>query len=140
MAMLELGNVAISSSQERESCSELCVDTQVGDRLRLRRITLGMTQVQLARLCGISAQQIHKYEMGVSRITSGRLHQFGQILNVPVAWFFGEDAKSDEGSDECIHMLNDYYSLEILKAAHSIQNSKRKAQLMRIAQLFAEED
>jgi len=140
MAMLDLGNVAVSAPNAHEACLDVDVDAQVGDRLRVRRITLGMTQAQLARMCGISAQQIHKYEIGASRMTSGRLHQFAQVLNVPIAWFFGETAEVGDGSDECLHMLNDHYNLEILRAAHSIQNSKRKARLMRIAQLFAEED
>ncbi len=140
MAMLDLGNAETRSPDAKDTCSDLSVDALVGDRLRVRRITLGMTQAELARTCGISAQQIHKYEIGVSRMTSGRLHQFAKILNVPIAWFFGETAASDDGADDCLHMLSDHYNLEILRAAHSIQSNKRKARLMRIAQLFAEED
>lgn len=140
MAMLDGGDVSLGSLSLNETCAEPNVDAQVGDRLRVRRMTAGMTQAQLARECGISAQQIHKYEIGVSRLTSGRLHQFAQVLDVRVAWFFGEGAEHGIQSDECFHMLNDQYNLEILKAAHSIQNSKRKARLVKIAQLFAEEE
>ena len=116
------------------------IDAQVGDRLRFRRLTMGMTQAQLARHLGLSAQQIHKYEMGASRLTSSRLHQLSQILDVSIAWFFGEGDTDESDFNECFQMLNDQYNLEILKAAHSIQSNKRKARLVKIAQLFAEEE
>ncbi|MEM8974777.1 MAG: helix-turn-helix transcriptional regulator [Pseudomonadota bacterium] len=140
MAVLDGIDVSVDAQNSNQICAEPDVDTQVGDRLRVRRMTIGMTQAQLARVCGISAQQIHKYEIGVSRMTSGRLHQFAQVLDVPISWFFGETTEPGSETDVCFHMLNDQYNLEILKAAHSIQNNKRKARLVKIAQLFAEEE
>jgi transcriptional regulator with XRE-family HTH domain len=69
------------------------VDRLVGDRMRLRRLMQGITQQQLADLVGVTYQQVHKYEVGLNRITAGRLHQVAKVLDVEVAFFF-------EGSHE----------------------------------------
>ena len=42
-------------------------------RLKLRRTVLGLTQEQVALECGISYQQIHKYESGQSKMSTARL-------------------------------------------------------------------
>lgn len=44
------------------------IDVYVGNRVRVRRKTLGMTQHGLAELLGITFQQIQKYEKGTNRI------------------------------------------------------------------------
>ena len=67
------------------------VDQQVSQRIRRRRILLGITQQQLADLIGITCQQTQKYERGINRVSSGRLYQIAQALGVEISYFF-EDA------------------------------------------------
>lgn len=64
------------------------VDVRVARRLRRRREELGMTRKRLAEGCGVSSQQIHKYETAVNRVSPGVLFRFARRLNVPVAYFF----------------------------------------------------
>jgi transcriptional regulator with XRE-family HTH domain len=71
------------------------IDVHVGRRLRLRRTLLGMSQERLAQLLGLTFQQIQKYERGVNRIGSSRLYELGQILHVPVSFFFDDMAEGD---------------------------------------------
>ena len=59
------------------------VDVHVGQRLRVRRSLLGMSQEKLAEAIGLTFQQIQKYERGVNRVSAGRLFQFSKILDVP---------------------------------------------------------
>jgi transcriptional regulator with XRE-family HTH domain len=66
------------------------VDVHVGRRLRLRRTLLGMSQERLGELLGLTFQQVQKYERGVNRIGSSRLYELGQILDVPVSFFFDD--------------------------------------------------
>ena len=66
------------------------VDIHVGARLRLRRTLLGMSQDKLGQALGLTFQQIQKYERGANRIGSSRLYQLGQILDVPVSYFFDD--------------------------------------------------
>ncbi len=79
------------------------VDLHIGARLRLRRTLLGFTQEQLAEFVGLSNQQIERFERADSRITGARLFEFGQILDVPVTYFFDDmpdELKMITGHDE----------------------------------------
>ena len=64
------------------------VDIHVGNRLRARRILLGISQEKLADSVDLTFQQVQKYERGTNRISASRLYQFAKILDVPVAYFF----------------------------------------------------
>ena len=64
------------------------IDRHVGARIRGRRMMLGLTQQQMAALIGVTLQQASKYERGVSRVASGRLHYIARALSVDVGYFF----------------------------------------------------
>jgi transcriptional regulator with XRE-family HTH domain len=64
------------------------VDKHVGERVRLRRIMLKMSQTELGGKIGVTFQQLQKYEKGANRIGASRLYQLAQILNVPPGFFF----------------------------------------------------
>jgi transcriptional regulator with XRE-family HTH domain len=64
------------------------VDRYVGSRVRMRRLMLNMSQEKMAKAIGLTFQQVQKYEKGNNRITSSRLQQLAQILQVPVSFFF----------------------------------------------------
>ena len=63
-------------------------DRYVGSRMRERRIMLGLTQQQMAKLIGVTYQQAHKYEKGINRIAGGRLYAIAQALGVEVSFFY----------------------------------------------------
>src|SRR5579862_9171713 len=64
------------------------VDAHIGQKLRARRIFLGLSQTELADSAGITFQQVQKYEKGVNRVGAGRLQQFSEALGVPLSYFF----------------------------------------------------
>src|SRR5207302_4903272 len=64
------------------------IDIQVGNRVRIRRMLIGMSQERLGDLLGLTFQQVQKYEKGVNRIGAGRLFEVARILNVPVDFFY----------------------------------------------------
>ena len=49
-----------------------------------------MSQERLGELLGLTFQQVQKYERGANRIGSSRLFELGQILDVPVSFFFDD--------------------------------------------------
>jgi len=63
-------------------------DRHVGTRIRERRVMMGLSQQQLARMIGVTYQQAHKYERGLNRISAGRLFEIAVVLGVPVSFFF----------------------------------------------------
>ena len=64
------------------------VDQHIAKRLQLRRVMLGMSQTDLAHKCGVSFQQIQKYETAGNRIPAARLFDLSQALETSVAFFF----------------------------------------------------
>jgi transcriptional regulator with XRE-family HTH domain len=64
------------------------IDRHVGRRLRYRRLMMDFSQTYLAEQVGLSFQQFQKYEKGANRISASKLHEFAQILDVPVSYFF----------------------------------------------------
>ena len=64
------------------------VDRHIAQRLQLRRVMLGMSQSDLAKRCGLSFQQIQKYETAGNRIPAARLFDLSQALETPVSFFF----------------------------------------------------
>ena len=66
------------------------VDMHVGKRVRLRRTLLGLSQEQLVTELNITFQQVQKYERGANRISASRLWDIGQILDVPINYFFDD--------------------------------------------------
>jgi transcriptional regulator with XRE-family HTH domain len=77
------------------------IDLHLGKRLRRRRRLLGLTQQQLASVCGVRFQQIQKYECGANRISAARIWQLAEALDVPVGYFFdGLSTRNERMDDE----------------------------------------
>ncbi len=64
------------------------IDVHVGNRIRLRRTLLGYSQEKLASLLGLTFQQVQKYERGNNRVGASRLWDIGNVLNVPINFFY----------------------------------------------------
>jgi transcriptional regulator with XRE-family HTH domain len=74
------------------------MDIALGAAVRIRRRTLGISQDALAEKCGVSFQQIQKYENGANRISFSRLVQIARALKCRVTDLMevldGPDAES----------------------------------------------
>jgi len=75
-------------------------DVEVGRRVRTRRLEQCMSQTELADLCGVTFQQIQKYEKGVNRIGAGRLQRIAEALHVGIAYFYDEPKARTEGGSQ----------------------------------------
>ena len=67
-------------------------NVHLGKKLRMRRLSLGLTQTKVAQAINVTFQQIQKYEKGTNGVSSNRLMQLSQFLKVPIIYFF-EDFK-----------------------------------------------
>lgn len=61
------------------------VYTHVGRLIRDKRERLGISQVTLARACGVTFQQLQKYETGVNRVP------FDKLLAIAITFSVGLD-------------------------------------------------
>jgi len=64
------------------------VNIAVGKALAARRKELGLSLAQVSKRCGVSLQQIHRYEVGHTPLTVAMLVQLSKCLDVPLAYFF----------------------------------------------------
>jgi transcriptional regulator with XRE-family HTH domain len=64
------------------------VDAHIGQRVKFRRISLGLSQEELSAQLGLSFQQVQKYESGANRISASRLLDLGGALKCSFAFFF----------------------------------------------------
>jgi len=78
----------------------------LGNKLKLRRLSLGLTQTKVAKAINVTFQQIQKYEKGTNGVSSIRLLQLANYLKVPVNYFFEDFSE---------YLIN----LERSKAGHS---------------------
>ena len=71
-------------------------NTHMGKRLRMRRLSLGLTQTKVANAINVTFQQIQKYEKGTNGVSSSRLMQLANFLKVPITYFY-EDFPTYKG-------------------------------------------
>lgn len=84
----------MKKSESQQAQQELTA--LIGFRLRKKRTELGLSQNDLAKILGLTYQQIQKMETGQNRISSTQLYILSQNLKVPLSYFFGE-LKEKEG-------------------------------------------
>ena len=60
----------------------------LGNKLKLRRLALGLTQTKVAKAINVTFQQIQKYEKGTNGVSSSRLVQLSNFLKVPITYFY----------------------------------------------------
>jgi transcriptional regulator with XRE-family HTH domain len=122
------------------------VDRQVGSRVRMRRMLIGMSQEKLGDALGLTFQQVQKYEKGTNRISASRLQQIAQVLGVTIDFLYGELSKSEsqpgfgEGASagyDAELLTSD--SLKLLRAYREIKDRKVRRRLVDLAQALAGE-
>ena len=104
----------------------------LGSKLRIRRLSLGLTQTKVAKAINVTFQQIQKYEKGTNGISSLRIMQLANFLKVPVVYFY-EGFSSYEGesyADERIENLN-YSFLAKLFSNLSVEQKEKIFQVLR---------
>ena len=67
---------------------EVNFNKHLGNKLKLRRLALGLTQTKVAKAINVTFQQIQKYEKGTNGVSSIRLLQLSNYLRVPINYFF----------------------------------------------------
>ncbi len=126
------------------------VDVHVGQRLRVRRSLLGLSQEKLADAIGLTFQQVQKYERGMNRISAGRLYQFSKILDVPVAFFFEQLGSAAENQNVArgfsdndqegfmpSDLMNSKETLDLIRAYYSIPDEETRRNIYKFVKSMA---
>jgi transcriptional regulator with XRE-family HTH domain len=105
------------------------VDLYVGLRLRERRVLLGFGQDALAKMLGVSFQQVQKYEKGANRISASRLYQLARVLGMPITWFYDGIDAGRRKNDHALSQLGDREVLRFVRAYCRIKDAGARSRL-----------
>jgi transcriptional regulator with XRE-family HTH domain len=139
-----IGDLHVNLSTAKKSPH--AIDRHVGDRVRMRRKTQGMTQEKLGDALGLTFQQVQKYEKGTNRIGASRLQHIASIQQVPISFFFegapGPSYVLDESGASTY--VSDFIAtvdgLALTKAYMQIQNPKLRRSIVALVKQIAGED
>lgn len=109
------------------------LDRLIGERIKLRRKTLGISQSKLGAMLGVSYAQIQKYEKGLNRIGVGFLCQIAEALRVPVTFFVSDLA--DSADRHALPQLTG--ARELMEAYCAIPSPEQRGVLLAMAQSMA---
>jgi transcriptional regulator with XRE-family HTH domain len=122
------------------------IDVHVGNRIRMRRQIIGMSQEKLGELLGITFQQVQKYEKGSNRISASRLYYAAKTLGVPVQFFFEDLPGVDEAgglgepseSASVMAALMNSEGVALAKAFRDANSSGKRKLIAALARLIAD--
>jgi transcriptional regulator with XRE-family HTH domain len=120
------------------------VDRQVGARVRMRRMMLGMSQEKLADGLGLTFQQVQKYEKGTNRISASRLQQISGLLGVSIDYLYGGgggEAPAGFAEERAAGYEVDLVTsdgVKLLRALQGITDARVRRRLVDLAQALAD--
>ena len=104
----------------------------LGKKLRMRRLSLGLTQTKVAQAINVTFQQIQKYEKGTNGVSSSRLLQLSQFLKVPIVYFY-EDFKDYKDEKEKIDdPMSDDLNYSFLTKTFSTLSKGQKEKILQV--------
>lgn len=116
------------------------IDTLIGQRIRMARLTANLSQENLGEALGITFQQIQKYEKGVNRVGSGRMVKIAEVLKRPIAWFSegsGHDAPKGAPTDVLTRLGQTREGVKLATAFLAIKSHDMRASILQTAQAAA---
>jgi transcriptional regulator with XRE-family HTH domain len=124
------------------------IDAQVGNRVRIRRMLIGMSQEKLGDLLGLTFQQVQKYEKGVNRIGAGRLYEISRILGVPIDFFYEGVASAQEpgsfaesrNAPPVMEFVSSGEGLQLSLAFMKIKDPKVRKRMLDLVKSLAEDE
>ena len=101
----------------------------LGDKIRIAREQVGLTQGELGRLCGTTKQTIYKYESGiVTNIPFDRLEKIASVVGVSSASLLGwEKSEQPTGTDGLSLENVSEDDLKTIKAFLDLPEEQRRA-------------
>ena len=116
---------------KKGSSMEESFNVHLGRKLRMRRLSLGLTQTKVAQAINVTFQQIQKYEKGTNGVSSNRLMQLSQFLKVPIIYFF-EDYKDFKNINSAEAIINEDLNYSFLSRTFSSLSKTQKDKIFQI--------
>jgi transcriptional regulator with XRE-family HTH domain len=124
------------------------IDEYIGNRVRMRREMLAMSQQKLGAALGLTRQHVQRCEAGTRRLSTCQLYRIANVLKIPPAFFF-------EGAPQArlyrnvaglptLDLLSTFPTavedFALLKSFLRIKSAKMRRCILALAQATADED
>jgi transcriptional regulator with XRE-family HTH domain len=120
--------------------SSTSADREIGRRLKIRRLDLGISQTAVADALGLTFQQVQKYEKGTNRIGAARLQRVAEILDIPIAYFYDEKIAGTKKRQTAFALLETAYSLRLMRAFTRIKDRRIQLRTVELVEGIADAD
>ena len=124
------------------------IDEYIGNRVRMRREMLAMSQQKLGAAIGVTRQHVQKCEAGTRRLSACQLYRIANVLKIPPAFFFEGAPQArlyrNVASLPTLDLLSTFPTavedFALLKSFLRIKSAKMRRCILAIVQVTADED
>ena len=114
----------------------------IGQRIKQRRIELGMTQEELAYKMGYASKTtINKIENGINDVTQSKIIAFSKALETSVAYLMGwDDNLNKDAAILTVDLLSDQDAMNAMKKILELSKEDKKTIYDMIDFLYQKEE
>jgi transcriptional regulator with XRE-family HTH domain len=109
-----------------------------GEKLRTRRIMLGMSQTELGAALNVTFQQIQKYERGINSVSASGLEKLAATLGVHIGYFFRgqlpENGQDDSSEVDSVALLATPEGVALCAAFQHIESQAMRNAAIKLLQ------
>ncbi|MDR2268258.1 MAG: helix-turn-helix domain-containing protein [Holosporaceae bacterium] len=119
------------------------LDVYIGNKIKLRRSMLSISQEKLGAFLGLTFQQIQKYEKGVNRVSASTLYLISNALNVDISYFmegFEENSNALHDNNRPFYKSDITYnreSMDLLKIYYGVEDQVVRKKIIELIRTFS---
>lgn len=117
------------------------IDRHIGAKIQELRLAHGMSRQELGERIEVTHQQLQKYEIGVNRVSAGRLALIAKYLDTTVSTFYeGLDSKLNAIATDLDLNQNQRMCIEVSRNFMRIKNPEHKDAINALVRILAKSE
>ncbi len=117
------------------------IDRYIGAKIQELRLAHGMSRQELGDRIEVTHQQLQKYEMGINRVSAGRLALIAKYLNTTVGTFYdGLDTTLNAVIENVDLNQNQRMCIEVSRNFMRIKNPEHKDAINSLVRILAKSE
>ena len=117
------------------------IDRYIGAKIQELRLAHGMSRQELGERIEVTHQQLQKYEMGINRVSAGRLALIAKYLDTSVGTFYeGLDSKLTATVSDINLNQNQRMCIEVSRNFMRIKNPEHKDAINSLVRILAKSE
>ena len=117
------------------------IDRHIGAKIQELRLAHGMSRQDLGKRIEVTHQQLQKYEMGINRVSAGRLALIAKYLDTSITTFYeGLDSKLNAVASDVNLSQNQRMCIEVSRNFMRIKNLEHKDAINSLVRILAKSE